>query len=331
MVTCGPVVTVHPRVCGERLRAALGAFEPARFIPACAGNALRAERGCRAITVHPRVCGERLAKDNGPVTTNGSSPRVRGTLLLAQVAGQNDRFIPACAGNAQRSRRRRWRIPVHPRVCGERSSGTAITAVTDGSSPRVRGTRLSFRSASAHWRFIPACAGNARQVDCIHGPKTVHPRVCGERAVWEIPDGTRTGSSPRVRGTLLQGNVQYATGRFIPACAGNAPALLSCGCPFAVHPRVCGERGPRLTPPIRQPGSSPRVRGTLFAYTADLKRQKWVQEIYRANHVFSKNTTSMVPEDETTPAEVHRSPPACGGSVRRWQDRIQIRCWPPMS
>ena len=180
-----------------------------------------------------------------------------------------------------------------------------------GSSPRVRGTLLHPRLRSFPCRFIPACAGNAAH------------DAAARLAI--------AGSSPRVRGTRVVDRLLEQIRRFIPACAGNAASPHRRWQPGSVHPRVCGERGIGSHGHRPRRGSSPRVRGTLFAYTADLKRQKWVQEIYRANHVFSKNTTSMVPEDETTPAEVHRSPPACGGSVRRWQDRIQIRCWPPMS
>ena len=50
--------------------------------------------------------------------------------------------------------------------------------------------------------------------------------------------------------------------RFIPARAGNGvqPALRSPA--RAVHPRACGERGPRGPAKLRKNGSSPRVRGT---------------------------------------------------------------------
>ena len=73
---------------------------------------------------------------------------------------------------------------------------------------------------------------------------------------------SRTGSSPRVRGTRQRGGSRPVRRRFIPACAGNAPPIGSTNSQAAVHPRVCGERcRPSLVVAL-QCGSSPRVRGT---------------------------------------------------------------------
>ena len=110
---------VHPRVCGEhrqRLReenarygssprvrgtrrpvAALHAGR--RFIPACAGNTHCGPTAGRPATVHPRVCGEHHAAENGRNVAIGSSPRVRGTQRPALSNLDEERFIPACAGN----------------------------------------------------------------------------------------------------------------------------------------------------------------------------------------------------------------------------------------
>ena len=131
-------------------------------------------------------------------------------------------------------------------------------------------------------RFIPACAGNARDGARRLVALAVHPRVCGERVPmmhgqWcrsgSSPRvrGTRLGlalglvlggSSPRVRGTLAVGSLKLHRGRFIPACAGNAVGVgVLMGLP-PVHPRVCGERDGGADPFGQGPGSSPRVRGT---------------------------------------------------------------------
>ena len=70
------------------------------------------------------------------------------------------------------------------------------------------------------------------------------------------------GSSPRVRGTVVQPLHLGLQGRFIPACAGNSSATPSRWCRQPVHPRVCGEQ-PILPFSARTAiGSSPRVRGT---------------------------------------------------------------------
>ncbi len=94
-----PLLTVHPRVCGERARYPgedihhLGSSprvrgtrsrlaQPGsqrRFIPACAGNAAICTPLCTTALVHPRVCGERVVGLGAVAGIAGSSPRVRGT------------------------------------------------------------------------------------------------------------------------------------------------------------------------------------------------------------------------------------------------------------
>ena len=178
-------------------------------------------------TVHPRVCGERTTADMTDCAGFGSSPRVRGTLLLYHGCSRRDRFIPACAGNASHSLTPLHSSSVHPRVCGERSKSNRFTALGLGSSPRVRGTRLYGKLYYQNNRFIPACAGNANLSRGSYDRMAVHPRVCGERC-WRLRRTLTTGgSSPRVRGTLFKAFERAAEKRFIPACAGNA---LSAAC-----------------------------------------------------------------------------------------------------
>ena len=216
--------------------------------------------GCPA--VHPRVCGERQSGSSGSQTGGGSSPRVRGTLRRLRSLNANFRFIPACAGNASCSRTRRRDFPVHPRVCGERDDSDRADNQNHGSSPRVRGTRCQCSGKVGLLRFIPACAGNAVPMLRKGWPVTVHPRVCGERALSIAPVSDVNGSSPRVRGTHGRPVVGYPVGRFIPACAGNARRIGFGTATHSVHPRVCGERLHLPGGPPPGLGSSPRVRGT---------------------------------------------------------------------
>ena len=148
---------------------------------------------------------------------------MRGTLEPDQARRLGARFIPACAGNAAVELRGELRMAVHPRVCGERVSGSLTRQMRIGSSPRVRGTRDINAENACISRFIPACAGNAgaggRGVDF----QPVHPRVCGERSRLKAGDDAYDGSSPRVRGTLAVFEQIGQDQRFIPACAGNAP------------------------------------------------------------------------------------------------------------
>ena len=70
------------------------------------------------------------------------------------------------------------------------------------------------------------------------------------------------GSSPRVRGTLRQGQGPVRVRGIIPACAGNTRPSTARRCRAGDHPRVCGEHSSRRLTAAFAVGSSPRVRGT---------------------------------------------------------------------
>ena len=192
----------------------------------------------------------------------GSSPRVRGTVKIAGSVVLSLRFIPACAGNGGLPPPDNVQGTVHPRVCGERGTLRPAQGDRGGSSPRVRGTVLAHGWTPRRCRFIPACAGNGDPPALRTSRLAVHPRVCGERLVFEGQDGLDGGSSPRVRGTVRGQYGSSGPGRFIPACAGNGAFSPCSTTEPSVHPRVCGERDRGRPVDLLDDGSSPRVRGT---------------------------------------------------------------------
>ena len=171
---------------------------------------------------HPRVCGELGAMGGYVIEQSGSSPRVRGTQRVGGRTHFRRRIIPACAGNSCPCRRPRCFLPDHPRVCGELQDAQEGIVAHDGSSPRVRGTRIGFTLGFGIRRIIPACAGNSPLPAMHRATSTDHPRVCGELSGSRIAFGSERGSSPRVRGTLASIEHRVLNGRIIPACAGNS-------------------------------------------------------------------------------------------------------------
>ena len=155
-----PLVSVHPRGCGEhalsvngttistgsspRVRGTptpySGCYCLSRFIPAGAGNTPAGDKLQSFPPVHPRGCGEHARRRRC-----GLLPR---------------RFIPAGAGNTH--------------------SNCSANCSERGSSPRVRGTPLALHIRLRQRRFIPAGAGNTREAIKRGRPVTVHPRGCGE-------------------------------------------------------------------------------------------------------------------------------------------------------
>ena len=111
-----------------------------RFIPAGAGNTGKNRLVSLASSVHPRGRGEHERETSPTFVGNGSSPRARGTLIKMQIRDEENRFIPAGAGNTLLPVITPEYLPVHPRGRGEHAN--------------VR----HYRTVS--YRFIPAGAGN---------------------------------------------------------------------------------------------------------------------------------------------------------------------------
>ena len=229
---------------------------------------------------------------------DGSSPRVRGTRDGGGHRLLDERFIPACAGNATRSSSSRtWGL---------------------GSSPRVRGTHRRAGRPAARRRFIPACAGNACRSTPPNTLASVHPRVCGERSTTSSARSGCCGSSPRVRGTR--------------AGAGQGPQKK------AVHPRVCGERDIGRISDELGIGSSPRVRGTRERRRRGGVVVRFIPACAGnalMNGFWSSSTSGSSPRVRGTrpdgggSSQCGRFIPACAGNAQRaWTLREEITVHP---
>ncbi len=240
----------------------LSTSKGARFIPASAGNTGTPRHGRTVPAVHPRVCGEHVH----PVTCHcplaGSSPRLRGTQGHRARRESPGRFIPASAGNTFLKSPSTLASAVHPRVCGEHSTGARSTLPRYGSSPRLRGTPGVPIYDDVRTRFIPASAGNTSMLNDTFSIRSVHPRVCGEHEMEARLEAVGLGSSPRLRGTLAYGIPRRVDRRFIPASAGNTFPYHGYIASTTVHPRVCGEHYQKRWIEDKSRGSSPRLRGT---------------------------------------------------------------------
>ena len=77
---------------------------------------------------------------------------------------------------------------------------------------------------------------------------------------------TACGSSPRMRGKLVQAIPQLIGMRLIPAYAGKTETPRRSGASPGAHPRVCGENDCEKIAALFQLGSSPRMRGKHSLY-----------------------------------------------------------------
>ena len=190
-----------PRVRGT---AGCGYFRAAgiRITPACAGNRRIVASVQRSCEDHPRVCGEQQGHIGFPAVVVGSPPRVRGTGSNYFFAALDAGITPACAGNRGCLSRLCQDAQDHPRVCGEQLANYQDRTKVIGSPPRVRGTDPLADFPPIRRRITPACAGNSFPFAVIHEIQKDHPRVCGEQITPSPKIPCRTGSPPRVRGTV---------------------------------------------------------------------------------------------------------------------------------
>ena len=167
---------------------------------ACGANADDLAVGLRVGGSSPRVRGQRRDGERYSRSCRISSPRVRGQRLEARAGGRLLRIIPARAGpTVCPSRRARW-PPDHPRACGANAVDVSFDLGEVGSSPRVRGQRVSAVGDRAGPRIIPARAGPTVVIQLNHRQCADHPRACGANAGACGCLTVSLGSSPRVRG-----------------------------------------------------------------------------------------------------------------------------------
>ena len=171
------------------------------IIPACAGSTPTATRPSREPRDHPRMCGEHFTTTGSPYCSSGSSPHVRGARQSRSLINLSLGIIPACAGSTPRHGSSPACRRDHPRMCGEHTKELAIGECTVGSSPHVRGARLTLSTQPPATGIIPACAGST-------------PLLARIRPIQQ-------GSSPHVRGAPVYVSWASSSSGIIPACAGS--------------------------------------------------------------------------------------------------------------
>ena len=88
---------------------------------------------------HPRACGEHVVLDDFLRHAEGSSPRLRGTLLTRGKAKAMRGIIPALAGNTVVLCHFNQLLGDHPRACGEHSKSGDIAPSHTLDHPRACG------------------------------------------------------------------------------------------------------------------------------------------------------------------------------------------------
>ena len=203
-----------------KLEPAFRARDRERIIPAHAGQTCSVEACLVLPPDHPRACG---ANTSGPETfvhRVGSSPRMRGKLLVTNRGVRPAGIIPAHAGQTCCTCGGMDANADHPRACGANGPTMTDDGSGYGSSPRMRGKQTNNCLRYYPPRIIPAHAGQTASKKSFHRRRPDHPRACGANQYDHFYETPRHGSSPRMR--------------------GKQPIIAHWAARRADHPRACG-------------------------------------------------------------------------------------------
>ena len=146
-------------------------------------------------------------------------------------------------------------------MCGEKCKRNRETGSRRGSPPHVRGKVIESICVCRHFGITPACAGKSEEAPTNADAEGDHPRMCGEKLLQCTQESHHLGSPPHVRGKADGCPVSERLPGITPACAGKSESAPLVSMVFRDHPRMCGEKKPRMDSRRRKQGSPPHVRG----------------------------------------------------------------------
>ena len=175
---------------------------------------------------HPRACGAHSSFPSRQSDCQGSSPRMRGSLLLRAALDEEAGIIPAHAGLTCGAALLPLPRGDHPRACGAHIDNRVKLILLKGSSPRMRGSLLFILQISSKQGIIPAHAGltNRWREELLRAGD--HPRACGAHCPFYLFLASLQGSSPRMRGSRNWDYYRIADFGIIPAHAGLTGSVL---------------------------------------------------------------------------------------------------------
>ena len=130
-----------------------------RITPAYAGKRRGDTRFQLFQKDHPRLCGEKLNFNNFIFHKLGSPPPMRGKVEISVLHQPVKGITPAYAGKRLGQQTGSLSFRDHPRLCGEKLSGTWSTTSAAGSPPPMRGKDASEKTTAVRSGITPAYAG----------------------------------------------------------------------------------------------------------------------------------------------------------------------------
>ena len=238
-----------------------------RYIPTRVGKTAVLITFIRKSPVHPHACGENGCINYVHSQISGTSPRVWGKRIVNSLRVYTGRYIPTRVGKTQHIIILPVIYSVHPHACGENLSPVCHSRYFAGTSPRVWGKLRLLKPAITGGRYIPTRVGKTHAghieplpvmryiptrvgnppLNCDVALKNVRyiPTRVGKTLWGRISASTRSGTSPRVWGKRISGELGCPCDRYIPTRVGKTPiGPLHLFIQSGTSPRVWG----KLTP-----------------------------------------------------------------------------------
>ena len=243
---------------------------------------------------------------------------MRGKAILLLFCKFNPRITPAYAGKRPAKPMRHSLRRDHPRLCGEKLSGTWSTTSAVGSPPPMRGKGGIEDSDKIADGITPAYAGKRTILLFQSMVCRDHPRLCGEKEHQFQQCRSSRGSPPPMRGKGLCCHLIPSFYGITPAYAGKRVSGLDVDRLEEDHPRLCGEKiydgkqcklGRGSPPPMRGKvcwnWSRWSVDGITPAYAGKRRKVKKGQEVYKDH------------------------PRLCGEKPFQWDKKLSLQGSPP--
>ena len=125
---------------------------------------------------------------------------MRGKDHYSELTQINIGITPAYAGKSAGRRSLSSFTQDHPRLCGEKTGAFRSDRKGGGSPPPMRGKVKLASSPVPIARITPAYAGKRQIVLQTRTAEQDHPRLCGEKKVYNAQITINLGSPPPMRG-----------------------------------------------------------------------------------------------------------------------------------